>query len=201
MTGPATSDREDHEEVQEVLSAAADGEQTDELALRAAHRHADRCDRCHSFRQAVGDSGPLRADVGNAPAARTRTILPEPPRLMRLSLWGFGILNIAIGLPLLLRIDAVGLSGADPSHLTRDGALAVILGAASCATAHQPRWARPMAAVAAVVIVLNLLGGGSDVARGSVRWTFEVIHIVNAFTAGLVVACAWWTRPQVSRSR
>jgi hypothetical protein len=191
------SDRlDDHERAQEVLSAAADGEQADELALRAAHRHADACAACDDFRRLVVPGAP----AGGAGAPRTRTILPEPPPLMRGSLIVLGIVNVLIGLPLLLRFDVLGLSGADPSHLTRDGALAVVLGAAACATGYQPRWARPMSAVVLVVMLLNLVGGGSDVARGSVRWTFESIHVINAFTAGLVVACAWWTRPQVVRS-
>ena len=143
----------------------------------------------------------LGCSSAQGPAPATRTVLPDPPPLVRPSLWGFGILNLLIGLPLFLRIDALRISGADAGHIARDGALAVILGVAACATAHQPRWARPMSAVAGVVILLNLLGGGSDVARGSVHWTFESIHVVNALTVGLVVACAWWTRPQISGSR
>ncbi len=205
MTGTDASDRTDHERVQEVLSAAVDGEQADEIALRAANRHADQCPECGAFRRAIGSldrvpPSPGAVGLGDQSERPVRTVLPEPPRWMRTALWVFGAVNVLIGLPLLLRFDVLDLSGADASHLTRDGALAVVLGAAACATAYQPRWARPMSGLAAVVIVLNLLGGGSDVARGSVRWTFESIHVVNAVTAGVVIACAWWTRSQVSRA-
>jgi hypothetical protein len=184
---------DEHERAQEVLSAAADGEQLDELALRAATRHADSCPECAGFREA------LDRLVQPSPAA-PRTVFTPPPAALRVALWCFAAVNAIAGIPLLLRIDDVGVAGADPSHLTRDGALAVVLGVVAGVVAHQPRRARALSLVVLAIIALNVLGGSTDVARGAVTPGFESIHVVNGITAALVLACAWVTKPAV-RSR
>jgi hypothetical protein len=184
----------DHDRAQEVLSAAADGEQPDELSLRSADRHADSCPECGAFRTALTHVVPAAR-----PAPR-QTVFTPPPTALRVALWCFAAVNVIAGIPLLLRIDDVGVSGADPSHLTRDGALAVVLGVVAGVVAHQPRRARALSLVVLAIIALNVLGGSADVARGAVTAGFESIHVVNGITAALVLACAWVTKP-VARTR
>ena len=65
---------DDHERAQEVLSAAADGEQLDELALRAAVRHAESCPECAAFRTALARLARRRAPRRARPCS-----LPHPP--------------------------------------------------------------------------------------------------------------------------
>jgi hypothetical protein len=182
---------DEHERAQEVLSAAADGEQLDELAFRAAKRHADSCAECSAFRAALDRFVPA------APPTARRTVFAPPPTALRVALWCFAAVNVVAGIPLLLRIDDVGMAGADPSHLTRDGALAVLLGVVAGVVAHQPRRARALSLVVLAIIALNVLGGSADVARGAVTAGFESIHVVNGVTAALVLACAWVTKPTV----
>jgi hypothetical protein len=183
---------DEHAFAQEALSAAADGEQHDEVALRAARRHADRCDDCGRYRSGLER---LRPEPPATPPRRT--VFAPPPAALRVALWCFAVVNVAAGIPLLLRFDDVGLSGADPSHLTRDGALAVVLGVIAGVVAHQPRRARAMSMVVLSVLALNVIGGWADVARGAVTPGFESIHVVNGITAALILACAWVTRPSV----
>jgi hypothetical protein len=183
---------DEHDRAQEVLSAAADGEQLDEIALRSAMRHADSCPECSAFRAALTHVVPVAR-----PAAPRQTVFVAPPTALRVALWCFAAVNVIAGIPLLLRIDDVGMSGADPSHLTRDGALAVVLGVVAGVVAHQPRRARALSLVVLAIIALNVLGGSADVARGTVTAGFESIHVVNGITAALVLACAWVTKPVV----
>ena len=97
-----------------------------------------------------------------------------PPAALRVALWCFAAVNVIAGIPLLLRIDDVGMAGADPSHLTRDGALAVVLGVVAGVVAHQPRRARALSLVVLSIIALNVLGGSADVARGVVDGRIRV---------------------------
>jgi hypothetical protein len=182
---------DEHDRAQEVLSAAADGEQLDELALRAAIRHAESCADCAAFRTALTNLVPTPR-----PASR-QTLFVPPPTALRVALWCFAAVNVIAGIPLLLRVDDIGVAGADASHLTRDGALAVMLGVVAGVVAHQPRRARALSFVVLSIIALNVLGGFADAARGAVTPGFESIHVVNGITAALVLACAWVTRPSV----
>ena len=181
-----------HLQAQELLSAAADGEIDDEVSLRAARRHAANCAVCRAFSHHLQAAGPARQ-------APTRTWLPEVPSALRIALWTLAACNLTIGLPLALRVGATSLSNADGAHLARDGTLAVALGVVAGIVAWQPRWARPLAPVAIGLLVVQLLGGSTDVAVGRVAWSFELFHILNVVTAGLVIGCAWWSRPIVGR--
>jgi hypothetical protein len=175
-----------------VLSAAHDGEHLDEVERRAAERHADGCAPCGEFREA------LRAEVAepSTPPAPATVFAPPPPAL-RVALWCFAVVNVVAGIPMLLRVDDVGIAGADAGHLTRDGALAVTLGVIAGVVAHQPRRARAFSLVVIAIILLNVIAGSADVARGAVTPGFEIVHVVNGITAALVLACAWVTRPTV----
>ena len=196
QSDPAARDgarRGEHVWAQAVLSAAADGEQDDQVALRAAHRHADTCAPCRSFRDALADPRLVRTGVTTA---RSTHLVPPPPAL-RAALWVFAVINVLAGLPLLLHLGDGGLGGAAPSHLTRDGALAVMLGVIAGVVAHQPRRARAFSFVVLAILVLNVIAGSADVARGAVTAGFETLHLVNGITVALVLACGWVTRPTV----
>ncbi len=178
------------EEAQEIISAALDGEAT-ELEEARALRHARDCRDCGEV-----VSGWDRGGVRQVDDVMTATFPPLPPAL-RWALWGVAGVCLVAGGPMALGLDVLPIGGASATHLVRDGALAVVLGAILVVAVLRPRWARPMAVLATLAVALQVVGGVTDVATGRVNGGFEAVHVVDVVAVALAWIAAAASRPRL----
>ena len=105
------------------------------------------------------------ADSGDADVtlSRLHAALPGPSDPLRLAVLLIGVAQLVVVAPWLVDADPFGLLGSSPAaHLTRDGALGLVVAVAAILTAWRPRWALPCFVTASVGLVAQGLAGTID---------------------------------------
>ena len=140
---------------------------------RAARRHVERCPSCAGALDDAGSADAVLAVLATRRPARSS-------RLRRL-LGAVSLLQCAIALPWLFGTNPFGFlaaSGVTPAHLTRDGAIGILIGVAGCTTALRPRHALAMLVTAGAAVGLQLISFAVDERNEHVHPLFETSHLL-----------------------
>jgi hypothetical protein len=154
----------------DALRAFASGSATD---ARAARRHVERCPACAGALDDAGSADAVLALLATRRPARS-------PRLRQL-LAAVSLLQCAVALPWLFGTNPFGFlasSGVTSAHLTRDGAIGILIGVAGCTTALRPRHALAMLVTAGAAVGLQLVGFAIDEHNEHVHPLFETSHLL-----------------------
>lgn len=152
--------------------------------LRAARRHVASCPSCASL---IDDTG--SAERVLATLARHRPT--QRPRL-RIVLGVIAALQCALALPWLFDVNPVAFLGndVDSSHLTRDGAIGVIVGVAGLTTALRTRHALAMLVTGIAAIGMQVLSFAIDEHHERVHPLFELSHALVPVILVLIAVIA-----------
>ena len=159
-------------------------------AVRAARRHVNACPACAS---ALDDSAV--ADVMARLTALRTTAIP----VHRAILGFIASAQCLFALPWLLGFDPIGSLGnhVAASHLTRDGAIGVIVGVAGVATALRPRHALAMLVMAIASIGMQAFGFAVDENQNRVSPLFELLHVLVPIIVAMIGVVAMRRPPPV----
>lgn len=112
----------------------------------------------------------------DAVLARLDHALPSPPAALRILVATLASVELVAVLPWLVGADPFGLLGGSTSaHLTRDGAMGLVVAAAGFLAAWRPHWARPSFTIASIALVAQAAAGAID--RSGSAGTSEAIHL------------------------
>jgi hypothetical protein len=143
---------------------------------RGAHGHDDALSQVVDFPARVDDVDGLLERLGEA--------LPGPPSWLRWLVALLGVTQSVVALPWLVGADPFGLlEGSTTAHLTRDGALGLVVSVGGCLVAWRPRWALPCFAFASGAIVAQAVAGMFD-EPGAGLASSELLHVPS-----LVLTC------------
>lgn len=148
--------------------------------LRAARRHLEACPRCAG----VLDDEPTAAQA-LAAAQRRRPVRPPGVRAL---LCTASAVQLAVALPWLLGWNPFGAFAGHvtPAHLTRDGAIGVIVGVAGIGSALRPRHAVAMLFTAIAAVAMQAFGFAVDESANRVSVVYETLHLfVPMIIAGI----------------
>jgi hypothetical protein len=141
--------------------------------VRAARRHVERCPSCSA----------LLDDAGSADAVLALLATRRPARSTRLRqvLGAVAVLQCTVALPWLFGTNPFGVfdsSGVASAHLTRDGAIGILIGVAGLTTALRPRHALAMLVTAGAAVGMQLIGFAVDERNEHVHPLFETSHLL-----------------------
>ncbi len=122
--------------------------------------------------------------------SRTLSNLRNPGGVRRAMLLIVSAIQIALALPWMFGATLLWGQHLDPdvSHLTRDGAIGLILGVIGIAVASKPRLAYFALTMCGLLAILQIAAFVSDRAEGHVHSNFEVIHLLSAVVSVLVLS-------------
>jgi hypothetical protein len=162
----------------------------------AARLHATRCPHCNS----VYD--PADADAGDAqtgPATAPRVELAAP---LRIGLFTIALAQLVLAIPWLVGKSLLPDSHVAVSHLTRDGALGLMIATLGLVTVWRPRYVHSTRIIGIVVLGLQLVAGLADQQMSSVSASFEVVHfLVVIIVLGLFAVAADLARRATPRAQ
>jgi len=138
--------------------------------LSTARLHASRCPRC----SAAYDPA---APPGHA-LARVATTTTKPAAALRIGLLAISVAQLVLAIPWLVGRTLVPDSHVAVSHLTRDGALGLVIAALGLVTVWRPRYVHSTRLIGLVVLGLQLITGVADQQMSSVTDSFELVHFL-----------------------
>jgi hypothetical protein len=148
-----------------VLAGETEEHDRDERVL--ARLHASRCPRC---------SNAYNAELDEALLARfTRpTVMPS----LRFGLAVIAAIQFVVAVPWLFGHSVVPDAHVEVAHLTRDGALGLVIATLGLLTAWRPRYVNGALLMGLVVFVAQFIAGFVDHMSDKVTGSFELIHVV-----------------------
>ena len=121
---------------------------------------------------------PLLAQLGAA--------LPGPNPVVRALVAVLAAAQLTVVLPWLVDADPFGLlGGSTSSHLTRDGALGMVVAVAGLMAAWRPRWAVPCFLLGSAALVAQAVAGLFDSASAGGGGT-ELVHVPSVILTCLI---------------
>ncbi len=166
----------------DAVAALLTGQAADPGLHRRATAHARVCPRCAAL-----------IDDPTAGEAILQGLAPHrlgPSNLLRGALAVISIFQLIIALPWLLGYEPYSILGeATKSHLTRDGALGLIVGAAGVLVVVRPRYALAGLLLTVVAASANALTGLIDHRDHEVAASFEFIHVLVLTMIVLLALC------------
>jgi hypothetical protein len=157
------------------------GDDTASPAARAAQRHVDRCPACSAL---VDD-----ADAADAVLASLAGHRPSRSVRLRAVLGVISVLQCLIALPWLFGENPLRFlesSSVASAHLTRDGAIGMIVGVAGLTTALRTRHAVAMVVTAGAAVGMQLLSFAIDQSNEHVHPLFETSHLLTPVVLVLI---------------
>ena len=152
-------------------------------AVVAARQHAGRCPRCSA---AYDVADPRARSVGALVRKRG-----EPAAALRVGLLGISVAQLVLAIPWLVGRSLLPDSHVAVSHLTRDGALGLVIAALGLVTVWRPRYVHGTRLIGLIVLGLQLVTGVADQQMSSVSADFEVVHfLVVIIVLGLFAVAA-----------
>ena len=148
-----------------VLTGDADEHTPDERV--SARLHVNRCPRCSSVYDAQPDEATLARS--NQPA-----VTPS----LRYGLAVIAAIQLVVAVPWLFGHSFVPDAHVEVAHLTRDGALGVVIAALGLLTAWRPHYVRSTLFVGLVVFFAQFIAGFVDHMSDAVTGLFELIHML-----------------------
>jgi hypothetical protein len=174
-----------------AISAGRDDPMQAAAAARA-RRHLDTCPVCAAL---VDD-----ADSVDEVLAAVRRRRPSRSATMRAVLGVAAVLQCILAIPWLFGANPfafVDSMEVDPSHLTRDGAIGIIIGVAGLTTAIRPRHAFAMLVTASAAVGMQVLSFAIDEGHERVHPLFETSHVLAPVVLVLVAVLALRKAPPV----
>ena len=158
------------------------GDDTREDVL-AARLHASRCPRCGAaYDPAYPGAAVLGALTGRRSGAATSLLL---------GLLAISLAQLVLAIPWLVGRSLLPDSHVAVSHLTRDGALGLVIASLGLVTVWRPRYVHSTRIVGLLVLGLQLIAGLADQQMSSISDSFEVVHfLVVIIVLGLFAAAA-----------
>jgi len=145
--------------------------------LRSARAHVAVCPDCSSLLDGEGrDSAPSSNEL----------LIPSV-RGARWALLVVSSLQLLVAIPWLFGSSAVRFLGhASSEHLTRDGALGVLVACAGLAVAARPRLSAPMLYVCIAAVTVQVLAGFVDQHDHHVAFDYEFTHVLLVAVVGFI---------------
>lgn len=153
------------------------GEQASKDDQGASRTHLARCPSCAGTVEDLEYDGTDPASVLRALATHQAT----PRRSVRVLLASISVVQLLVALPWLFAINPFATldNQVGDAHLTRDGAIALLVGAAGLLVAIRPRYATPAAVVGAVGVLAQFVTGMLDEYNADVDVWFEIFHLLT----------------------
>ena len=150
--------------------------------LLTARLHAARCPRCNLAYD------PSARDAVTRSLATQRA---EPASALRVGLLTIAVVQLVLAIPWALGKSLLPDSHVAVAHLTRDGALGLIVASLGIVTAWRPRYVHSTRLIGIVVLGLQLVTGIADQQMSSVTSSFEFVHfLVVIIVLGLFAIAA-----------
>ena len=138
--------------------------------VSTARLHASRCPRCSA---AYDPTSPRTGGL-----ARVAVTSPKPATMLRAGLLAISVAQLVLAIPWLLGRTLVPDSHVAVSHLTRDGALGLVIAALGLVTVWRPRYVHSTRLIGLFVLGLQLVAGVADQQMSSVTESFELVHFL-----------------------
>jgi hypothetical protein len=124
--------------------------------------------------------------------AKVNAERPAPHLITRWALVVLSTAQLLLALPWLVGLNPLAVIGAevDPSHLTRDGALGLLVAVAGLTVAARPRYGVPALMIASAGIVAQVVAGAIDEDRAHVHASFELTHLLALAVVALMAIIA-----------
>jgi hypothetical protein len=147
--------------------------------VRDARRHAALCPRCHGAYDPADDG-------------RTRfRPPPETAVALRIALVAIALTQLVFAIPWVVGHSMLPDANVAVSHLTRDGALGLMIAALGLVTAWRPRYVHSTMIIGMCVFATQVLAGLADQQTSSVSMSFELVHLLLVIIVfGLFVVAA-----------
>ena len=133
---------------------------------RQARLHASRCPRCSSAYDPVGD------------ARGVTELNPEAAPVLRIGLIAIALAQLVFATPWLIGHSMLPDAHVAVSHLTRDGALGLVIAALGLVTAWRPRYVHGTMIIGLCVFATQVAAGLADQRTSSVSPSFEIVHLL-----------------------
>jgi hypothetical protein len=169
---------------QDALVVLVQGpEASDPAAFARARAHASVCPRCAD----VYDDG----DAAQRVLVRHRDEVPGPSLRLRALLAVVALAQLVLACPWLFGASLVPDHSVSIAHLTRDGALGLLIACVALVAAWRPRYAFGSLIVGAVAIVAQFASGLVDRQDQAVSAVFELTHALSLLIVVLLaIMCA-----------
>jgi hypothetical protein len=131
-----------------------------------ARRHASRCPSCKAAYDPAGDPYGI---VGRRPVTAP---------LLRIGLVTIALTQLVFAIPWLVGHSMLPDAHVAVSHLTRDGALGLVIAALGLVTAWRPRYVHGTMIIGLCVFATQVVAGLADQQTSSVSASFEVVHLL-----------------------
>lgn len=114
--------------------------------------------------------------------------IPSPPRWLTGTLGLLSMAQIVILAPWLLGADPLDLLGTgSEGHITRDGALSLVVAGAGALSALRPRWAHPSLIIALLALVAQF---GAGIAEHPLVSVLDVALLEAVHVPSLIIVAA-----------
>ena len=167
-----------------VAMSDRDADDDASAETRTARRHVASCPSCSS----------VIDDTPSAERVLASLVAHRPPNhpLLRATLGVLAALQIALALPWLFDMNPVAFlaNNVASEHLTRDGAIGVIVGVAGLTTALRTRHALAMLVTGLAAIGMQVLSFAIDENHDRVHPLFEVSHLLVPIILALIAVFA-----------
>ena len=151
-----------------ILVADPDENRERDELLRA-RLHASRCPRCSSAYDPA-DRGIGLLDLRGPSLG--------PARPLRVGLVVIALTQLVFAIPWLVGRSFLPDAHVAVSHLTRDGALGLVIASLGLVTAWRPRYVHSTMIVGLLVFAMQLVAGLADQQTSSVSGSFEIVHLL-----------------------
>jgi hypothetical protein len=157
---------------QDALVTLVSGDEAAEpSAFARARAHASLCPRCAS----IYDD----REAAERVLTRSREDIAGPSLRLRASLAVVAVAQLVLACPWLFGASLVPDPSVSAAHLTRDGALGLLIASVALVTAWRPRYAFGSLLVGAVAIVAQFASGIVDRQDQAVSGVFELTHLLS----------------------
>jgi hypothetical protein len=180
------------EEAKATLARA----EASELDRRRAQAHQQTCSHCARDLSLDTMLRTLTENENENAAARVHAQLaakrPRPTKTIVVLLLITSTLQAAVALPWLVGVNPFQkiLGVASSAHLTRDGALGVVIAVAGFVVAWRPRYAFAMLALVVATVSMQVLGAFVDAPEHHSGIPFEFVHALDVAIGLLIVLVA-----------
>jgi uncharacterized membrane protein len=133
---------------------------------RRARLHAGQCARCGSAYDPADDA---HGSTGHS---------PETATVLRVGLVTIALAQLVFAIPWVVGHSMLPDAHVAVSHLTRDGALGLVIAALGLLTAWRPRYAHSTMIIGLCVFATQVVAGLADQQTSSVSASFEIVHLL-----------------------
>ena len=165
---------------QALAILATDDEQSGDDRIRA-RAHASRCPRCRRAYGGGDDQTAGHEFNGNA---------LQPAPWLRIGLALLAGVQLVLAGPWLFGHSMIPDSHVAVAHLTRDGALGLVIGSLGLLTAWRPRYVHSTLLVGVLVLVLQGVSGLTDHDATAASGSFKLIHLLVVLIVLAMLAVA-----------